>query len=153
MVQLDPKGWPDVGALTGGPANYEGPPLLRHSWTLIAPREDMNLIPPAGSYAARIAPALSAVRPWLVWDRKRMLEAQGPLQIDSACLHSLWERVHREATPSPMAELIRQTSHENFTNLSTLAGSWGMPQSSLGPMLSGIYDPKSDGPPEQRGQR
>lgn len=75
LAKLMP-GSPDVGALqlaTGLPpiADFTVPPMLAHSWAILTNSPDSPI--PPGSYADRIRPAVCATRPWLIWNKSRMI--------------------------------------------------------------------------------
>jgi hypothetical protein len=137
-------GWPDVGALTGGSAAYDAPPMLWHSWSRLAPGADEGRIP-KGSYSARIACALTSVRPWLVWDVNRMLAEVCEAPVDLDRLRSAKRRLMNQEPTTSLGHLVQQTPLEDFNNVEQLSDAWGMPQSSLGPTLASMDEMNESG--------
>jgi hypothetical protein len=75
LSRLIPRS-PDVGALelaVGQPsqADFGVPPMLAHSWAILE-QLGASLIPP-DSYADRIRTAICATRPWLVFNKSKMI--------------------------------------------------------------------------------
>lgn len=75
-------GSPDVGALEfalgrKGEADFGVPPMLAHSWAILQQLGASAI--PSGSYADRIRTAVCATRPWLVFNKSKMIpRATGP---------------------------------------------------------------------------
>ena len=132
-------GWPDVGALLPVPAASGDPPMLRRSWAMIAPGASVSTIPP-GSYASRIAPAVTTVRPWLVWRRSKMLPATGHSTVDVARFAAVKRTLEEGAPRTRLANFIRQTPIEAFDSVENLSGAWKIPVSSLGATLASLEE-------------
>jgi hypothetical protein len=72
-------GSPDVGALAlamglTSTADFSVPPMLAHSWAILVNPSSTSI--PAASYADRIRPAVCAARPWLIWNKRKMIQSQ-----------------------------------------------------------------------------
>lgn len=140
--------WPDVGVLLAEhrPLRYDAPPMLSQSWALIAPAASDNLIPP-GSYASRIAPAVTAVRPWLVWNTERMLPRASRAKFDLDRVRELKRALTHDASKQDeLAQLIRQTPIDSFYDVETLSKAWNMPLSSLRGVLES-FEAEPESPP------
>lgn len=135
-------GCPDVGAL--GIAygvdlqdiNYGIPPMLAQSWTIIAAAEK-SLLVPIGSYASRISPALTAVRPWLVWRTNQLLR---PSVVDNNLmgnemenLYELQDQIKNEGPVASnyLSNLLATTNLDQYKTVQELAQSIGFPSCSL----------------------
>ena len=132
--------WPDVGVLLGAnrPSRYDAPPMLVQSWSLLAPAASDNLIPP-GSYSFRIAPAVTAVRPWLVWNTQRMLPGASQTQLDLGRIREVKRSLAQDMTrQDEIAQMIRHTPDEDFSDLDTLSQTWKLPVSSLRAVLEAV---------------
>src|SRR5262249_24875096 len=119
-------------------SRYDAPPMLSQSWALIAPAASDHLIPP-GSYASRIAPAVTAVRPWLVWNTERMLPRASPARFDLERIRELKHSLAQDASrQNELTQLIRQTPPESFAYAEALSKAWNMPLSSLRGVLESL---------------
>jgi hypothetical protein len=105
------KGSPDAGALAveyGLPApevDFGVPPMLSQSFQMIARAQDGTLMAPR-SYACRVTPALTAVRPWLVWRANQVLK---PWTLDpSMALGEVksWPKVPAALAGNPIVQAI-----------------------------------------------
>ena len=123
-------GSPDAGALAveyGLPAagvDFGAPPMLAQSAQMIARANSGELVP-ADSYACRVAPAQTAVRPWLVWRAKASLATSPILQ---AILGSM---PHHQAIPG-------------------LAATAGLPRNTLIAAMAAQAKKLAAGPPKKK---
>ena len=106
-------GSPDVGALelaTGqtSQADFGVPPMLTHSWAILE-QLGSSLIPP-DSYAGRLGTAVCATRPWLVFNKSKMLPRIKPRGK---------EAINRTVSimSTPLARAIEQASKRFHVDL------------------------------------
>lgn len=131
-------GSPDVGSLARfygveiGEVNFGIPPMLYQSWSLIAPGADKNLIPPE-TYACRIGPAVTALRPWLIWETTKLLGATSTAgqKIYAWDFKKLQRKLRKLTSPNQLAQTLEPTSLGQFDSVEELAKSMNMPTSSL----------------------
>lgn len=142
-------GCPDVGILglvygvkLSG-IDYGIPPMLVQSWNMIATAENGQLVP-KGSYAARIAPALTSERPWLIWRTNQLLpaklETKEPMEME-ALLNLLVELKNSDvAMPNPLAQQIVNSPLNQFRSFQDIAEVLGVPTSSIDASIAQLYD-------------
>ncbi len=131
-------GSPDVGALARfyevdiGEVNFGTPPMLYQSWSIIAPGADKDLIPPE-TYACRIGPAVTALRPWLIWETTKVLDAErsGNLRSYVWDFKKLQRQMRKYESPNQVAQALSPASLGQFDSVEELAKSMNMPTSSL----------------------
>jgi hypothetical protein len=121
--------------------DYSTPPMLYHSWSLIAPGASKSMIP-ADSYASRIAPGLTSMRPWLIWKTAQMLKPAGKLRIPVKVRDVMLLQRSRKRAPAPdqITEAIVSTPISGFTSIQALAKSIGIPTSTLEASIARVRD-------------
>ena len=131
-------GSPDVGALARfydvdiGDVDFGVPPMLHQSWSLIAPGADKAMIP-SDTYACRIGPAVTAHRPWLIWETTKLLETKPAGRRKSYIwdLIQLEKQLRKQPSASPVKQILEPVSMGYFQSPEDLAKSMKMPASSL----------------------
>lgn len=142
-------GCPDVGilGLVYGVElrgiDYGIPPLLVQSWNMIATAENGQLVP-TGSYAARIAPALTSERPWLIWRTNQLLpakvETKEPIEIEA--LSNLLAELKNSGVdmPNSLAQQIVNSPLNQFRSFQDMAEVLRVPTSSIDASIAQLYD-------------